>query len=146
MSHISIAVMTRCQRVFHIGAGGRQSKWSLSKLRFEQLPLQHHYYILVVVVFGYVKHYARNASRERQALATAASSQERCVGTRERNLGGTRKEDHCLIAACTHVRHAELTSPMQSNFARLPKATSATDSYVEPPDLLEQDLQHGEQA
>lgn len=35
-----------------------------------------------------------------------------------------------------------LTSPIQSSLARLPKATSATDSYVEPPDLLEQDLRY----
>lgn len=40
-----------------------------------------------------------------------------------------------------HVLQASLTSPMQSSFARLPKATSATDSYVDPPDLREQDLQ-----
>lgn len=32
-----------------------------------------------------------------------------------------------------------LTSPMHSNFACLPKATLATLSYVDPPDLLEQE-------
>ena len=32
-----------------------------------------------------------------------------------------------------------LTSPMQSNLACLPKATLATLSYVEPPDLREQE-------